>query len=57
MTLRCTLRGRMIFSPRFAAVRIIACTELVVPPTMKKACAAPNARAANSSASRITDTG
>ena len=33
------------------------CTELVVPPTIRKAWAAPKASAASSSASRITDTG
>ena len=54
MTLRCTLRGRMISSPRLTTDRVIACTLLVVPPTIRKACAAPNASAASSSASRIT---
>ena len=57
ITLRCTLRGRMIFSPRLAEDRIMACTALVVPPTIKKAWAAPKASAASCSASRITDTG
>ena len=47
----------MISSPRLQAVRTIVCTELVVPPTIKNACAAPKASAASSSASRITDTG
>lgn len=56
-TLRWTLRGRMISSPRLQAVSTILCTELVVPPTIRKACAAPNASAASSSASRMTDTG
>ena len=37
ITLRCTLRGRMIFSPRFATDRIMLCTALVVPPTIRKA--------------------
>ena len=56
-TLRCTFRGRMIFSPRFTTERIMLCTAEVVPPTIRKAWAAPNASAASSSASRITDTG
>ena len=56
-TLRWTLRGRMISSPRLQAVSTMLCTELVVPPTIKKACAAPKASAASSSASRMTDTG
>ena len=56
-TLRCTLRGRMISSPRLQAVSTMLCTLLVVPPTIRKAWAAPKASAASSSASRITDTG
>ena len=47
----------MISSPRLQAVSTILCTELVVPPTIRKACAAPNASAASSSASRMTETG
>ena len=47
----------MILSPRLQAVITIACTDEVVPPTMKKACFAPKASAANCSASLITDTG
>lgn len=43
--------------PRLQAVSTLLCTELVVPPTIRKACAAPNASAASSSASRMTDTG
>ena len=57
MTLLCTLRGRMISSPRLQAVRTMLCTELVVPPTMRKAWAAPKASAASSSASWMTETG
>ena len=49
--------GRMISSPRLQALSTMLCTELVVPPTIKKAWAAPNASAASSSASRMTDTG
>ena len=47
----------MISSPRLQAVSTILCTELVVPPTIRKACAAPYASAASSSASRMMDTG
>ena len=50
-------RGRMIFSPRLATERIMACTAEVVPPTIKKAWAAPKAWAASSSAWRMTETG
>ena len=57
MAERCTLRGMMILSPRCTAVSTIACTAEVVPPTMKKACAAWNASAASASASRMTETG
>ena len=37
MTLRCTLRGKMIWSPGETTDKIIACTADVVPPTIKKA--------------------
>ena len=47
----------MISSPRLQTVSTMLCTELVVPPTIRKACAAPKASAASSSASRMTDTG
>ena len=57
MTLRWTFLGRMIFSPLFATVSIMLCTADVVPPTMRKAWAAPKAWAASISASRITETG
>ena len=57
MTERWTLRGRMILSPRLQVASTMVCTELVVPPTIKKACAAPKASAASSSARRMTDTG
>ena len=57
MTLRWTFRGNMIFSPRLATESIMACTAEVVPPTIKKAWAAPKAWAASSSASRMTETG
>ena len=57
ITLRWTLRGRMIFSPRFATESTIACTAEVVPPTIKKAWAAPKASAVSCSASRMTETG
>ena len=57
MTERCTLRGRMISSPRPTTDSTIACTLEVVPPTIRKACAAPKASAASSSASRMTLTG
>ena len=52
-----TFLGRMIFSPRFTTESTMLCTAEVVPPTMRKAWAAPNASAASSSACRITDTG
>ncbi len=57
ITLLWTLRGRMISSPRLQEARIMLCTELVVPPTIKNAWAAPKASAASFSASRMTDTG
>ena len=47
----------MISSPRLQAVSTMLCTLLVVPPTIRKAWAAPKASAASSSASRMTDTG
>ena len=55
--LRCTFLGRISFSPCRTLVRIMACTAEVVPLTMKKAAEARNAWAANSSASRMTETG
>ena len=57
IALRCTFRGSIILSPLLQAYIIMLCTAEVVPPTMKKACAAPKASAAVSSASRMTDTG
>ena len=57
ITLRCMLRGRMTFSPAFTEERIMLCTAEVVPPTIKKAFAAPKASAASFSASRMTETG
>ena len=57
MTLLCTFLGRMILSPRLQLDSTMLCTELVVPPTIRKALAAPKASAARISASRITDTG
>ena len=47
----------MILSPGLQAVSTMLCTLLVVPPTIKKAWAAPKASAASSSASLITETG
>lgn len=47
----------LILSPRLQQDSTMLWTELVVPPTIKKAWAAPNASAANSSACRITETG
>ena len=57
ITLLWTFRGRMISSPRLQTESTMVCTELVVPPTMRKASAAPKASAASFSASRITETG
>ena len=57
MTLRWTLRGMMILSPRLHTDSTMVCTELVVPPTIKKAWAAPKASAASSSACRMTEMG
>ena len=57
ITLLCTLRGKIILSPALVEDSTMLCTEDVVPPTIKKACAAPKASAASCSASRITDTG
>ena len=57
MTLRWTLRGRIISSPGLQTESTIACTDEVVPLTIKKAWWAPKASAANSSASLITLTG
>jgi len=57
MTLRWTLRGRMILSPALQAESTMLCTDDVVPPTIKKAFSAPNASAASASASRMTETG
>ena len=57
MTLLCTFLGRIILSPALQTDSIMLCTELVVPFTIKKACAAPKASAVSSSALRITDTG
>ena len=57
ITLLCTFLGRIIFSPRLQTDKTILCTADVVPPTMKKAWAAPKASAASSSASLITETG
>ncbi len=57
MALLWTFRGIIILSPRLHAVMTIACTAEVVPPTMKKAWAAPKASAASSSASLMTETG
>ena len=44
-------------SPRLQVDSTMDCTELVVPPTIKKAWAAPKASAASSSAWRITEMG
>ena len=57
MALLCTFLGIIILSPSLHVASIIVCTAEVVPPTMKNACSAPNASAASSSASLITDTG
>ncbi len=57
MTLLWTFLGRMILSPFLQTASTMLWTEDVVPPTMRKAQAAPKASAASSSASRITDTG
>ena len=57
ITLLCTLRGSMILSPRLQTASTMLCTAEVVPPTIKYACAAPNASAARSSASLMTETG
>ena len=57
MTLRWTFRGMMILSPRLQTDSTMLCTELVVPPTIRKAWAAPKASAASSSASRMTEMG
>jgi len=57
MALRWTLRGRMSLSPRLHTLITIAWTPAVVPLTMKKAWAAPKARAASSPACLITETG
>jgi len=57
MALMWTFRGRMILSPFLQVLMTIACTAEVVPFTIKNACSAPNAWAARSSASRITETG
>ena len=57
MTLLWTFLGRMILSPFLQTLSTMLCTEEVVPPTIRNACAAPKASAASSSASLITDTG
>ena len=57
MTEMCTLRGRMSLSPFLQTVITMAWTADVVPPTIKKAWAAPKAAAASASASRMTETG
>ena len=57
MTLLWTFRGKMILSPALQAERTMACTALVVPPTIKKAWAAPKASAVSRSAWAMTETG
>ena len=57
MALLWTLRGKMILSPGLQAVSTMLWTLLVVPPTIRKAWAAPKASAASSSASLMTETG
>ena len=57
ITERCTFLGSIILSPLLHTASTMLCTAEVVPPTIRKACAAPNASAASCSASFITDTG
>ena len=57
ITLLWTFRGRIILSPALHTERTMLCTDDVVPPTIKNAWSAPNASAASSSASLITETG
>ena len=57
MTLLWTFRGRIILSPALQTDKTMACTALVVPPTIKKAWAAPKASAVSASAWAMTETG
>ena len=57
IALRCTFLGMMILSFFLQQDRIMDWTADVVPPTMRNAWSAPNASAASSSASLITETG